>query len=468
MYFNVMQVARTYRANALWHSGEEAWRQRGRSLPSRLMAPVEPKRSAPVPGAVVPSSFEQFALETTQGLAAVLNAAVRVKQAVRKLAADSQMAALDQRTVRISHPDVLSAFAAPGAQIRSYTIQVDQAAAAPLVEGTVLPSQAETAIAVGSNQMKLTYVDGTAPFSVYIVRSDTNLQALRKIQAALNQMSLPVKASLILDDDEGTVRLRVEGTMTGSGHTFAITDVYGSAAHLTGIGPFPYTGKDAHYRVDDGEQIVSAANQVMLDNGKVTLTLLEASELPVELSILPDSFMASQGLHQVTARYNELLAALQHGLRFLNRPNVNRAFEEAEGLGLSLALNPVPVVAAVEAPDEQAEGQEQEAEPLPDTPWNRIGLSQFPDGTLQVDAAALEQLLAARFTEWQAQLRAPEGPVSTLVRSLNRLLSLPTEELLDKRKAAYRSFASYQFRPWGSLRTYLPLPLSGMLVNRMF
>lgn len=93
---------------------------------------------------------------------------------------------------------------------------------------------------------------------------------------------------------------------------------------------------------------------------------------------------------------------------------------------------------------------------------------QYANGTVSVDEVALEQLLAARFEQWQSLLRDPEGPIGLLVGALNRLLALPTEDLLDKRKAAFQAFASYRFRPWGSLRTYLPLPLAGVLVNRFF
>lgn len=57
---------------------------------------------------------------------------------------------------------------------------------------------------------------------------------------------------------------------------------------------------------------------------------------------------------------------------------------------------------------------------------------------------------------------------ANLSAALGRLLSLPPAQLLDKKQSKFQSIMNYQFRQWNrsQVHTYLPIPLTGMLVNQ--
>ncbi|MFH5181552.1 hypothetical protein ACHHV8_02345 [Paenibacillus sp. TAB 01] len=478
MVFNVAQVARTYRSNALWHSNEEIWKRRGGLfLPPGTPSSEEKARSANVLPWTGSSPFDRFARESTYAIAAILQTAVQVKRAVRKLQSHTQASAVDRRIALSSDAAVVTASAAPGAAIRSYRIRIERAASAQYNEGTALPAQAVTTIAAGSNQMKLSCEGRSAPFSIYVVRTDTNRHVLQKIRAAIRQTGLPVEAALHEDAEADTVKLKVACSQTGSGRSFAIADVYGTAARSAGILAVTQPGTDALYRIDDGKTVRSESNRVTLDGGRLTLTLHRGSDTDVTVNVVPDEIEARQELQQLALRFNELSAAISQANRYLNTLRVHRVLEEAVHLGLETALRPLPEPEPLPLPELEPlsepdllseEPPAEKPQPLTSSPWDGIGLRQYADGTVEVDEAALDLMLASRFDQWRSSLRADEGPTRVLVGALNRLLALPAEELLDRRKAAYQAFASYGFRPWGSLRTYLPLPLAGTLVNRQF
>jgi hypothetical protein len=467
MIRNVTQVARTYRTNALWHSEEEAWKQRGRTLiPVPPVSMTLTGELAEPPASTGSNLFSKFAQGTAQDLAGVLNAAVSLKQAARTLQANSGASALDRRVAESSSPRALTASAAPGARIGIYSIKVEQIALPQINEGTALSSQGITSIASGSNQMKLTSGAESVPFSIYIIQTDTNQQSLQKIRNAINQTGFPVIASLIQDEAEGAVKLAVTSTNSGSREAFVISDIYGSAALVSGINTVTQGAADALYRVNDSEAAASNSNQVTLDDDKVTLTFHEASDGSIELSIRPDEAQLKQQLQQLISRYNSLHAALAQASGSLDTSLLERTLG---GTGLELSLGEAFRPAQGEPSIEETANVDPEAMVKPShSPWDALGIQVRSDGTLQLDEGALERHMSSRFIELQHSVRGADGVTALLVGAVNRLLALPSEQLLDKRKSEYLSFTNYQFRPWGSLRTYLPVPLSGILLNRFF
>ncbi|WP_028548886.1 hypothetical protein [Paenibacillus sp. UNC451MF] len=83
MLNKLSQVARTYRTNALWHSGEELWKRRSRLLSTFSSAP---SNASPV----VRNDFDPFALFAAQELSRVLSAAGQVKDSAQSLTHESK------------------------------------------------------------------------------------------------------------------------------------------------------------------------------------------------------------------------------------------------------------------------------------------------------------------------------------------------------------------------------------------
>jgi flagellar hook-associated protein 2 len=419
----VSEVSRVYRTNELWHGEEETSRHRTwqeSTYSSKIAAKHVFERYV----------FGQQALATAQGLEGVLTHTEHLKQAGEALL--SPGSSMDRRTAESSNPDVLTATAEPEAVIRSYKILAKQIAKSQINTGAVMESNALTELAAGSKQMKLIMNDQNSSFSVYILQTDTNQQVLQKIRGAIQQTGASIVASLSPSMSNGMVRLELNSLNTGKANTFSIIDVYGNAAEWSGIKEVSQSARDAFYKVDDSPSIASSSNQILLDKRNVTVTLHTASPEPVELAIIPDSTGISMQVQALINRYNSL----------------NLMLTQASGLLTSVAAEAVM-------------GK------LASLPLEELGLQLNSDGSLKLDTFLLEQQAKSSFGQLERSMRGFGGLAAALTVAANTLLDQPSFDLLDKGHELFQSFNNYQVKEHegNPINTYLPVPLSGILMN---
>ncbi|MCU6790708.1 hypothetical protein OB236_01090 [Paenibacillus sp. WQ 127069] len=424
MISKISEVNRIYRTNDIWREEDHAWQEGGWQyrplVSSKASAEVVFQRYA----------FGQHARATAMAVAGLLTSAEQLKQAGEAmLGSDSS---LDHRTVEVSHPSVLTAVVQKGAQIGSYIIQSDQIAKAQLNDGIVLQRTSPTLMTAGSNQMKLVTENQTTSFSIYILSTDTNQQALQKIRSAINSTKSDLQASIAWDDLKDTVQLKINSLHTGAAHAFSIMDIYGNASTISGIANVTQQAEDAVYRINSDTPVVSASNQIVWDQGNVSITLLAASEEPVQINIYPDLIGIKRQVQALVDRYNSLHLLLTQSGGLLT----SEASESVMGKLTSL-------------------------------PLEMIGIQLNADGSLKVDLSVLEQQAISRFDLLEFSLRGFGGLAAALNVAAKTLLDPPSFELLDQGQALFQSFNNYQLnqRDGTPVNTYLPLPLSGILMN---
>jgi flagellar capping protein FliD len=420
----VSEVTRIYRTNELWHGEEEALRQRtwqdSSSAPSKAAANRIYERYA----------FGREALSTAQGLAGVLTNTEHLKQAGEALL--SSGSSLDRRTAESSDPSVLTGTALPEAVIRSYTILSRQIARAQVNNGTAMDPDAPTTLTPGSKQMRLIQDNHTTSFSVYIMQSETNRQVLQKIRDTIQQTDARIQALLIENSVSSSIRLELSSKKTGKVNTFSVIDVYGTAAEWSGISTVSQSAQDAVYKVDESPSIASSSNHILLDKRNVAVTLLTASSEPVELAVLPDSIGISMQVQALINRYNSLHLALTQAGGLLTS-------DAAEAVMGKLAFLPL----------------------------EELGIQLNADGSLRLDTSLLEEQAKSSFAQLERSMRGFGGLAAALTIAANTLLDQPSFDLLDKGQALFQSFNNYQVKDndGNPVHTYLPIPLSGILMN---
>jgi flagellar hook-associated protein 2 len=423
MIAKVSEVTQVYRTNEIWREDDHNWRQGG--WQERPL--VSSKESADL--VFGRYAFGQHARAAAMALAGVLNIAGQLRQAGEALL--SAGSSLDQRTVESSNPAAIIGVADQRAAISSYHIQVEHTAKSQVNEGNLMNTNAITHIAAGSNQMKMIMDGQTHSFSVYILPTDTNHQVLNKIRGAVIQTKANLNAELLRDDLNGSIHLRIS-SRTGSEQAFSIQDIYGNAAAISGINQVSQQSEDAVYQINGSPSVTSASNEILLDKESIVLTLLDIAREPVVVDIRPDIAGIKAQVQALVNRYNSLHFMLTQSGGLLS----SEASEAVIGKLSSL-------------------------------PLEQIGIQLSSDGLLKVDTFILEEQVHTSFAALDFSLRGFGGLAVALNVAANKLLDPPSYELLDQGQTLFQSFNNYQFSKWDDtpINTYLPVPLSGILMN---
>jgi flagellar capping protein FliD len=184
--------------------------------------------------------------------------------------------------------------------------------------------------------------------------------------------------------------------------------------------------------VDDSPSIASSSNLILLDKRNVSVTLHAPSAEPVSLDILPDTTGISMQVQTLVNRYNSLHLALT----------------QAGGLLTSDAVEAVM-------------GK------LTSLPLEELGIQLNSDGSLKLDTFLLEGQAKSDFAQLERSMRGYGGLAAALTIAASTLLDQPAFDLLDKGQALFQSFNNYQVKEQDGtpIHTYLPIPLSGILMN---
>jgi flagellar capping protein FliD len=430
MIQNITQVTRTYRTHELWYAEDEDWKRRernhlrlsSRSPSSRAAANLVQRHYA----------FDEFVQAAVQALADVLAGAYHLQEAGRDVFTESGDSVFDSRAVISSHSEAATGIAATGAATKTYTLQIERIAESQVNQGSDLQAAAPTVISAGSNQMSIAMDGVSIPISVYVLHTDTNEQALQKLHGAIRDRALNIEAALVAGSGRGTMRLQLKSSATGAAQSFTVSDIFGNAASETGMNNVTQQAQDAVYRIDAGALVSSGSNEVTLVEGALSITLKNSSSQPIQLSVVPDTTSVERQVQALVDSYNALLMAVYH-----SSPLLKASVEQAI------------------------------ATPLSSLPLAELGIIRDAYGILRLNADALKQQAGTDYARLESSLRGPTGVADVLTRTADSLLAQPSSQLLDWRQSLFQTFTNYRCQSGdaGSLRTYLPVPLAGNLLN---
>jgi hypothetical protein len=99
-------------------------------------------------------------------------------------------------------------------------------------------------------------------------------------------------------------------------------------------------------------------------------------------------------------------------------------------------------------------------------PLNELGIIQQPDGLLMLDADTLDRQASNEMNPSQDRIHGLSLFALAVKGAADRFLAQPSEQLLDRQQGLFQVFANYHHIHGSSqLRTYLPVPMTGLLLN---
>ncbi|WP_248928204.1 flagellar filament capping protein FliD [Paenibacillus hamazuiensis] len=421
MAANTWQLLSAYQTNSIFYAIDAARRNKAAAPAARTGLPV-----------VYPFqryAYNQFVQTAATGVASIFQSAKNVQQAA--VALTGSAGSLNRRTADSGNKDAVAATADTGAEPASYRIKVDNTAVSQKNTGLELDKSAPSVLSAGTHQFSLTTGGKTTAISINIGAGDTNEQTLSKMKNAINGSNAGVAAVLRYDDQTSTVFLELASAETGTDHAFALADVSGEAVTATGIGTVSRPAANAVYRINDGPSLTYQSNGVSLDDGKVELTLNRPADDEVTIAIKPDDDAIVKQVQNLIASYNEFQMTAKNVNGWING-TATRGFQQTVSI-FTLGT---------------------------------LGIAKQADGTLMLDEEDLKRGIVEDFNGVKRSLSGLGGLAAGLAKAAERLQEMPPEAMLNKRSPIFRGYMNYSFA--GSLQSYMPVPMTGLLLNSYF
>lgn len=372
------------------------------------------------------SPIEQYFQSAASGIAAFLKSAKSLKQSAQSLLSPDQ-SAFQSRTAATTDKTAATASASRGASLKTYRVQVGQLASAQSNSGSFLSAASPTAVQAGTNELRITANGKSTLISASIADGDTNGQALTKLKDAINKAKAGVTASIVTDKATGNQKLELTGERTGAGNGFSLEDVTGNAVAATGIATVQKSAADAMYSVNGGASRSSAGNEIELEKGKATATLLKAGAGEIEIRIKPDEAGTLQQVKQLVTDYNAVHKRLTESGAYL-QSSVKRGLENAAG------------------------------------GYDAIGIVKKSDGTLALDEEKFKAALSTRFEQTRDAVTGRFGLADKLSQAANRFENVPPSALVNARVRGMQAFTAYQ----PAVGSYWQLQGRGLLFDASF
>jgi flagellar hook-associated protein 2 len=259
----------------------------------------------------------QFQRHIGNALSALAAAAGGVAAAASALSPHNAFNAFQQVGVSSSHPAIASGSALHGARISSYGLQVLRLASAQENVGELLAREAPAAIEPGQHSFELRSFAGIKLLSQLVVEGETNDSVLTQMAAAINQANLGVIATLARPTFS-TVQIAITATLSGSASSFSLSDVDGWLVRLSGASKEARPAQDAAY-VLDGVRTMSPTNQLLLQGGKIQLTLHTISRgADVTIAVGPDGEAVLGAVEQLAEAVSQLAEVIDENQRYLS------------------------------------------------------------------------------------------------------------------------------------------------------
>ena len=250
----------------------------------------------------------QFQRHIGNALTALAAAAGEVAAAATALSPHNAFNAFQQVGVASSQPGVVSGTALHGARISSYELQVLRLAAAQENVGELLAREVPMALDPGLHTYELRTFAGVKRLGLLLAEGESNDSVLTQMAAAINQANLGVIATLARPT-ASTVQIAITATLSGSASSFTLADVEGWLVQASAASREARPAQDAGY-ILDGVRTMAPTNQLLLQGGKVQLTLHTISRgAQVTIAVGPD-LEAVLGAVQRLAEAVSLLAGV--------------------------------------------------------------------------------------------------------------------------------------------------------------
>ncbi|GGE01582.1 hypothetical protein [Paenibacillus nasutitermitis] len=373
----------------------------------------------------IPSSAKKTMDHAADYAASWLRQSYELRAAANTLA-NKSTSAFEKRSIQSSQAGIVSGEATSEASRTGYEIQALALAQPQRNAGYDFAASAPSIVSAGKHSF-IVDVDGHQRIvSVSVGTSDSNAVSLGKIRDAINSAKLGITVIVNEDNAAGTTRLEAIADKTGPEQSFSLSDLGGSLIAATGIGNVLVSGTNAVYRLNNGPALSSPNNEIMLEDGKASLQLLETTRTPVKVTVGYNADAITEQLSVLLGQANKLNAAYSHASDYLNeslKQNVDQAFRSSA--------------------------------------W--IGITQSDSGEWRLDAERLKSAITRQPEEVRTTVAGLDGIAPRLVKSLARFEQLPADALLSTSSDELQSFMAYQ----SSMQSYLQLQMNGVLVNSM-
>ena len=238
-----------------------------------------------------------------QQLEAVGRNAIDLQSQINRMATLTQYSSNVGRAASYSNEDVLSASVERNAAVSSHTttnVNVAQLASGQQNRSADLAANENSF----GNRFSISITDNTGrtnQFSVNLAEEDDNRAAMQAMASEINASNAGIRATLVEDEENGTVGLLLSGASTGEvDGRFTVTDE--SAANLGNVSE---ASRNAEYSVN-GMAFSSQSNEVAIQNG-VTATLNKTGS--TQITYGADFSPAIGAVQQFLDTFNNLLKA---------------------------------------------------------------------------------------------------------------------------------------------------------------
>lgn len=134
----------------------------------------------------------------------------------------------------------------------------------------------------------------------------TNVQMLRDAASQINDSDVGVRATVV--EEDGNASLKLESMNTGTAYGFQVSGDLGSAA---GVDQVETAGSNARYSVTENggtREYTSSRNDITVNGGRIGVTLKEAGEVTIRSDTDPEK--VASALSDLVQSYNSALEIL--------------------------------------------------------------------------------------------------------------------------------------------------------------
>ena len=194
-----------------------------------------------------------------------------------------------------------------GAAIPDVSVVVDAIATPQQNQGVTMPSNA-TDFQSGTFSFEIESNGQMYTITFTTTETLTNRAFMERVAKEINESDAPVNASVTNVSDSSALNISsiATGTLEGNERHFLVRDITGGVMQRSGVLDMTHEPENAVFRINGGEPITQASNEVDLGGGLV-VTLLKASEEPATVREGRDEIGIRAILRTIVGQINSLL-----------------------------------------------------------------------------------------------------------------------------------------------------------------
>ncbi|MGV3138494.1 flagellar filament capping protein FliD [Brevibacillus agri] len=250
---------------------------------------------------------QQWMADLSDSLSRLYRFFADLDNAAREFDPSRPNSAINQRAVAFSAPEAAAVQADSQAASGTHRLRIVSLASGQSHTSKALPGDAPTVVLEGPQQFVLRMGEQEELFSYDSQASDSHADSLRSIAEALRGSSLGLDARIVSEGQ--SIALTVSSRQSGAAAAFELWDVTGNTVRSLGLDRVTQKASDAVY-LWDGVQHTSPSNRVTLSDGAVQLSLRQAGENEIAITISPDMEQLLRHTRTLVNGYNRLHAFL--------------------------------------------------------------------------------------------------------------------------------------------------------------